>query len=428
MGEGKTEAALLLYDTLASRGAHGLYFALPTQATANQILGRVERYLARSFPGEPHGLHLVHGGAGLSDRYGELKRRAAFATRSVGDVSRAEGDQGPVADGWFARSKRALLAPIAVGTVDQALLGVLRSRHHFLRLHGLAGKVVVVDEVHAYETFTAEILARLCAWLRAMGSTVVLLSATLASPQRARLLQAYGIDDIPAPAPYPRITVARDGQMRTTSFEARRPPIEIAIEWKNDGDLLRAVAQAVRGGGCVAWIVNTVARAQSIYGALCAIRARAELPADIDLSLLHARFPFAARQDRERTAEEAFGPPGRPDQATKRPRAAILVDAMVSPTVGLMDESAEFLCGGTANRLPRKSRQRRRSERDYVSAVQRQTYLRPNAPPWLLCPAGQTLPSCAPLSFAWYSFTRRIRHDARTGSRPRQENSRSPRQ
>ena len=325
MGEGKTEAALLLYDALASKGAEGLYFALPTQATANQILGRVDSYLARSFPGETHGLHLVHGGAGLSDRYGALKSRA-FNTHSIGDVSRATGDQGPVADAWFARSKRALLAPIAVGTVDQALLGVLRSKHHFLRLHGLARKVFIVDEVHAYDTFTAEILARLCAWLRALGGTVVLLSATLASPQRARLLKAYGVEGAPPAVAYPRITLARDGEVRAESFEARRPPVEVLVEWKDEADLARSVVETVRDGGCVAWIVNTVARAQAIYLALHGMRARGELDADLELSLLHARFPFAARQSRERAAEDAFGPA---EKATARPHAAILIGTQV---------------------------------------------------------------------------------------------------
>jgi CRISPR-associated endonuclease/helicase Cas3 len=146
MGEGKTEAALLLYETLAARGATGLYFALPTQATSNQILGRVQRFLESAYPGEVHELHLVHGDAGLSERYERLKERA-FSVRSVDGPARGEG--GAVADAWFSRSKRALLAPVAVGTVDQALLGVLGVRHAFLRLHALAGKVVVIDEVHA---------------------------------------------------------------------------------------------------------------------------------------------------------------------------------------------------------------------------------------------------------------------------------------
>lgn len=325
MGEGKTEAALLLYDNLASRGAAGLYFALPTQATANQILGRIERYLARSFPGEAHGLHLVHGGAGLSHRYEELKQRA-FCTRAIDGAAQGTEDQGPIADAWFARSKRALLAPLAVGTIDQALLGVLRSKHHFLRLHGLAGKVVLVDEVHAYDTYTSQILARMCQWLRAIGSTVVLLSATLASTQRARLLGAYGIDPAPLMAAYPRLTVVSDGQVRTVAFESRRKPVDVTVEWKEEANLFSALPEVLREGGCVAWIVNTVARSQAVYCALLEMRRCGELPADIELSLLHARFPFVDRQTRERHAEEAFGAP---EVAKERPRAAVLVGTQV---------------------------------------------------------------------------------------------------
>lgn len=325
MGEGKTEAALLLYDALAARGAEGLYFALPTQATANQMLGRVEDYLAGSFPGETHGLHIIHGGAGLSTRYEALKKRV-FTTRSVGDITGGGGEEGPVADAWFARPKRALLAPLAVGTVDQALLGVLRSRHHFLRLHGLARKVFVVDEVHAYDTFTSEILARLCAWLRALDGTVVLLSATLSSPQRAHLLRAFGVEDASAPPAYPRITTVRNGVVTARSFAVRRLPVEVKIEWKAADELARAVADVVRGGGCVAWIMNTVARAQRAYSTLKAMQARDELAANVELSLLHARFPFAARQARELAAEEKFGPP---EKTKGRPRAAILVGTQV---------------------------------------------------------------------------------------------------
>jgi CRISPR-associated endonuclease/helicase Cas3 len=161
---------------------------------------------------------------------------------------------------------------------------------------------------------------------RSLGTTVILLSATLASPQRSHLLKAYDVEDLPAPATYPRITLARDGQVRSESFVARRPPIEVAIEWKDSAELPRAVAEVVREGGCVAWVVNTVARAQATYLAVREMRARGELPRDLDLSLLHARFPFAARQARERAAEDAFGPP---DKANARPHAAILIGTQV---------------------------------------------------------------------------------------------------
>ncbi len=106
MAEGKTEAALLGDDTLSARGSVGPFFALPTRATANQILGRVERYLSTSFEGA-HGLHLVHRGAGVSEEYDALERRA-LRLMSIEGVA-GGGDQARVADAWFTRPKRALL-------------------------------------------------------------------------------------------------------------------------------------------------------------------------------------------------------------------------------------------------------------------------------------------------------------------------------
>jgi CRISPR-associated endonuclease/helicase Cas3 len=323
MGEGKTEAALLLYDTLASRGADGLYFALPTQATANQILGRVGAFLASSFEGR-QGLHLVHGGAGLSDRYEDLKRRA-FRAQSIGGAATAQ-DEAPIADAWFTRSKRALLAPFGVGTVDQALLAVLRAKHHFLRLHGLAGKVFVVDEVHAYDTFTSEILARLCAWLRSLDATVVLLSATLSSPQRERLLSVYDSAPSVGAASYPRVTVATNAATVTRSFAARRPPLEVRLVWEPSERALETVREALREGGCAVWIVNTVARAQELFARLRAEQQAGTFSVDVDLHLLHARLPLAERLRRERAAEAAFGPAG---PSTVRPHAALVIGTQV---------------------------------------------------------------------------------------------------
>ncbi len=65
--------------------------------------------------------------------------------------------------GWLADSrKKALLAEVGVGTIDQGLLAVLPSRHQSLRL---LGKVLIVDEVHACElcrnSFNLELIAAL---------------------------------------------------------------------------------------------------------------------------------------------------------------------------------------------------------------------------------------------------------------------------
>jgi hypothetical protein len=50
MGEGKTEAALLLADRLAAAaGQRGFYFGLPTQATSNQLFTRVCEFLDQRY-------------------------------------------------------------------------------------------------------------------------------------------------------------------------------------------------------------------------------------------------------------------------------------------------------------------------------------------------------------------------------------------
>jgi CRISPR-associated endonuclease/helicase Cas3 len=316
MGEGKTEAALSVFDHLSEHGSTGLYFALPTQATANQIFGRVKRYLDESFPGETHGLHLVHGDAGLSEAYDALKTEAFIRLRSVDGPN--AGASGPVADAWFATSKRALLAPVGVGTIDQALLGVLGVKHGFLRLHGLAGKVVVVDEVHAYDTYTGELLTRLLEWLHALGTTVVLLSATLPRSSREKLARSYR-GQLGESPPYPRITVVRDGHVSTTALEARRSPVAVQLVWKDEDALADDLREAIAQGGNVAVIVNTVARAQVL-----ARRLRGLLSADVPVTLLHARFPFAARQAREIQAEASYGP-----GSTARPFRSVLVGTQV---------------------------------------------------------------------------------------------------
>ena len=164
MGEGKTEAALLLAQAAACRlGQHGFYLGLPTQATANQMFGRVTAFLKGTGGDDPSTLVLAHA---------EAEGIEAFRSIIAVYDEDSEGLGSVRAEEWFLPKKRALLAEHGVGTIDQASLGVLRTRHGFVRLFGLAGKTVVLDEVHAYDTFTSTILDRLLEWLAAMGSTV----------------------------------------------------------------------------------------------------------------------------------------------------------------------------------------------------------------------------------------------------------------
>ncbi|WP_420805385.1 CRISPR-associated helicase Cas3' [Calidithermus timidus] len=310
MGEGKTEAAFYAHLRLqAANGHRGMYLALPTQATGNLMFERAKAFL------DPYGksrrldLQLLHGASELVEAYQKIRVRPNLPD---------EGE-GVEAQVWFSHRKRGLLSEYAVGTVDQALLSVLPTKHHFVRLWGLGNRVVVLDEVHAYDTYTSGLIESLVRWLRALGSSVVLMSATLPKAKRESLLRAFGAQCAPE-APYPRITRALAGDPTPVAerFAAREQPTLTLRSLPLELEALaeRALEQA-RQGGCVACIVNTVQRAQELYQRLVG-------KADgVELSLFHARYPLEERLARERAVVAKFGKEG------QRPPKAILVATQV---------------------------------------------------------------------------------------------------
>ncbi len=301
MGEGKTEAAMLLQDGwCVSNAQAGAYFALPTMATSNQMFQRVEEYLATRHGEQRTNLHLLHGRAMLSDAYARLR------TAALNQDAHDPGNEALVADEWFVHAKRGLLAPFAVGTIDQALMSVLQTRHGYLRLYGLAGKTLVFDEVHAYDTYMLTLFERLMEWLGALGATVVILSATLPKARREALLRAYGANsDLAGSVPYPRMTwLDTSGEVQAAGLDVTMRHT-LQLDWREDDP--KAMAHHFRdclsGGGCAAWVCNTVKRAQTVYSAL-----RGELgDTGIRIRLFHARFPFGDRQRIENEVLEAYG-------------------------------------------------------------------------------------------------------------------------
>lgn len=342
MGEGKTEAALFLADhwsaTIAQRGC---YVALPTQATSNQMFERVRDFLGRRYPADRVNLQLLHGQAMISEQF------LALLTRAEAEVIPAavygDADHPSVrAEEWFTRRKRGLLAPFGVGTVDQALLAVLATPHVFVRHFGLGYRTVVIDEVHAYDTYMSTLLLCLLEWLGALGSSVVLLSATLPVETRDALMAAYmkgaGYRHAaPEYRPYPRLTWASAAGAGARTVEASpRLSRSVRLEWIADaapeavadqpGALVVRLREALSGGGCAAVICNTVARAQSVYRALQpAFSSMADdgLP---ELDLFHARYPAEERAARERRVLDRFGKPG---SAVRRPSRAVLVATQI---------------------------------------------------------------------------------------------------
>lgn len=337
MGIGKTEAALYLADHgNVSLGMRGHYLALPTQATSNQMFTRDVDFLQHRYPGVLVNTQLLHGHAALSTDFQDLKAgEGTFLSQLDIPVDQNRGDDGAlpgvVAAEWFTARKRGLLAPFGVGTIDQALLAVLQTRHFFVRMLGLAGKTIIFDEVHAYDTYMSVLLERLLGWLATLGCSVVLLSATLPGARRERLLRAYsGAATGEAPGPVLQPTVYPSIRWRSGQGSGTIPlAVEtrcVHLRWNptdSDGrypDLGPELASALRHGGCAAVICNTVAGAQDAYTML-----RDWFPPE-ELSLFHARFLYESRMERERQTLRQFG---KPSKDTKRPRRAVIVATQV---------------------------------------------------------------------------------------------------
>jgi CRISPR-associated endonuclease/helicase Cas3 len=334
MGEGKTEAALLLADRLAAAaGQRGFYFGLPTQATSNQLFARVCEFLDQRYHGTAAvPAILAHGHASLSPEFLNLleKGRLFLELSSIGE----EGTEGVFAASWFVQSKRALLTPFGVGTIDQALMASLITKHVFVRLFGLSGKVLVIDEVHAYDAYMSTLLERLLEWLGALRCSVVLLSATLPLARRNALLQAWAEGATGKPGAqieikdqrYPRVSLIRAcGAMDSFALPvSERSHRSLGLRWLGWDSLATTLIDLLSGGGCAAVICNTVSQAQETY---CDLRRVFDQQPEGDrpeLELFHARFILEDRQRIEKRVFERFGPG---DGA--RPRKAVLVATQV---------------------------------------------------------------------------------------------------
>lgn len=314
MGEGKTEAAFYAHLKLQQRLGHrGMYVALPTQATGNMMFTRTLEFLQSLKFHRDLDLQLLHGATALNDHYQKIRKiQVLDGQDNSGSVHAAE---------WFSHKKRALLSEYGVGTVDQALLSVLNIKHQFVRMWGLSNRTVIIDEVHAYDTYTSTLIEKLVSWLHALGSSVVLMSATLPAASRARLLKAYGAKNANLPAPpYPRVYRVSDGQVTGQTFEAdpkRKTTLQVRGTRAETENVAALLSSLVAEGGCVAYIANTVQRAQDTFK-----RLQQQHPEE-ELFIFHARYPALARKELEDLVVSRFGKKG------ERPRKAILIATQV---------------------------------------------------------------------------------------------------
>ncbi|SDT81889.1 CRISPR-associated helicase, Cas3 family [Streptomyces sp. TLI_053] len=369
MGEGKTKAALAAAEVLAARfGADGVFLGMPTQATADPMFTQVRSWLGKVGDGLEDQVALLHGKRmfnkewrGLLEGAGKWGQDADSRYSSVGvdefgmstdcfDGCEAGERKAPAQ--WFLGRRRGLLSPFAVGTIDQLLFAATRTKHVMLRMAGLMGKVVILDEVHAADVYMSQFLLEGLWWLGQAEVPVVLLSATLPAEQRRRLAAAYLAGtrsaeasetleslDVPEPDGYPSVTAVWSGQESRTealveSTTSWRGDLAVRVEvldepsarsdggtlpggtdGRSDAVVVDYLRERLVDGGCALVIRNTVDRAQSTFEAL-----HKEFSADV--RLLHGRLHAGHRADRTQEVLELLGPPG---SGATRPSRLIVV-------------------------------------------------------------------------------------------------------
>lgn len=263
-GSGKTEAALMHFLALFAAGkVDGLYFALPTRVAARELYGRVTDAMNRVFGDDRPPVLLAVPGYTQID--GEPMNMLPTDAHLFNDDEQKARDRNWTAE----RPKRFLAAPIAVGTIDQALFSTIQVPHAHLRAACLDRSLLVIDEVHSSDVYMRYLARRLLTRHLKAGGHALLLSATLGAAARAEYLhpcdsrpQAEPFDQAIA-LPYPALS-APDTPMRhlpdpaCRSKTVRLEPLSLL---KSPEDLLPRLREAVRSGQRVLVVLNTVGRA-----------------------------------------------------------------------------------------------------------------------------------------------------------------------
>lgn len=345
-GEGKTEAALGAAEVLAAKfGCGGVQVALPTCATSDAMFSRVLKWLDKAIPEDQlASAMLTHSRAEFNDEFQGLKLFGKgtgdnhFSAIYDDDFADTSPEPAVEAHWWLRSRKTSALADFTVGTIDQFLFAALQSKHVMLRHVGLASKVLILDEIHAADTYMQQYLYRALEWCGAYGVPVVALSATLPPSIRSELIRSYtqgqasaagsdnppaqfenDLQDVATETAYPLLTSSTNDGIETCRPKPSARSQTTSIEYCDYDDIFTQLDSELADGGCAVVICNTVGRAQELYKQ---IQSSEQFQND-DIFLLHSRFTAADRRRKEQDLISKYGKRG------KRPHRGVVVATQV---------------------------------------------------------------------------------------------------
>lgn len=272
MGLGKTEAALEVADLFSQKtGAGGIFLGLPTQATANGLLTRFEKWATKETD-SPIIFSLAHSNASLNSDFKKLPK-------SLNSVESNDDDK-LIAHQWLQQSRLRLFSDFVLGTIDPALMATVSHRYVTFRHAGLAGKIVILDEVHSYDAYTQSFLNNLLRWLGTYNVPVILLSATLASTIRNEFISSYLSGKtrsvvkrkISFPTHYPSLVYTDDHEVFQSNEKILVPASTVQVStnlYADDAEEIQEIQNLIHEkmdeGGCAGIIVNSVKCESLLY-------------------------------------------------------------------------------------------------------------------------------------------------------------------
>lgn len=326
MGCGKTEAALMTAEQLAGKQqCAGVFFGLPTQASSNGIFPRVESWVDSlgQENQEKLSLRLSHGKAALNEGFQALSGNCSEGIDPDGEKTKYV-----YVNEWFSGRKKAMLDDFIVGTVDHLLLMALKQKHLMLRHLGFSKKVVIIDEVHAYDAYMGQYLYMVLQWLGAYKVPTIILSATLPIERRKDLMKYYlkgrgikekdiGNFDFLKTESYPLLTFSKGSEVESFSDFQEEKEKKVTLYQLDEENLVDTVKSLSKNGAVIGIIVNTVGRAQRITKDLL------EAFPEEEVHLLHSRFIDTDRIKKEEELLKKIG------KNAERPKRFIVVGTQV---------------------------------------------------------------------------------------------------
>ncbi|MYJ51999.1 MAG: CRISPR-associated helicase Cas3', partial [Gammaproteobacteria bacterium] len=303
-GSGKTEAALWRYLALRTAGeVEGLYFAVPTRAAARQLHDRIDTALKRVFGCGAEAVLAIPGQI----------ESGQVSGRRLPDWSVLWDDDETVEhpSRWAAEhATRYLASEVAVGTVDQAMLAALTTKHAHLRGFALSRSLLVIDEVHASDAYMRRIQKKLLTDHLEIGGHAMLMSATLGAVARSEFL---GSDITPCQedarqAAYPAVWIKGETGPRRIQDSSSNKAVNITtVKGWDCGEAARIATEAAGRGARVLVIRNTVARAQETFEESCRLSRDLVMQVNGEPALHHSRFAAQDRKLLDRAVEDTLG-------------------------------------------------------------------------------------------------------------------------